>query len=134
MRVSFDFDNTLDIPKVQEYAKKLINDGLEVWIYTSRYDTDEAIKRFHSSKWNDDLFKIAREVGIPLERIRFTNMELKSELIKGKDILWHLDDDTIEVDFINEDTFCIGVERSSKNDWLKECNEIINNNINLNEL
>ena len=134
MRVSFDFDNTLDIPKVQEYAKKLINDGLEVWIYTSRYDTDEAIKRFHSSKCNDDLFKIAREVGIPLERIRFTNMELKSELIKGKDILWHLDDDTIEVDFINEDTFCIGVERSSKNDWLKECNEIINNNINLNEL
>lgn len=36
MKVSFDFDDTLSKPKVQEYAKELINRGIEVYIVTAR--------------------------------------------------------------------------------------------------
>ena len=38
MKVSFDFDGTLSRKDVQEYAKSLVNSGLEVWIVTSRFD------------------------------------------------------------------------------------------------
>jgi len=126
-RVSFDFDSTLDLRVVQEYAKELIDKGLEVWIITSRYDTKEAEIRFHTKNWNEDLFKVAKELGIPNERIIFTNMELKAETIEEMDLLWHLDDDSIELDFINNETKCVGVERGRKNDWLLQCKKLITN-------
>ena len=40
-RVSFDMDSTLDIPSIQEYAKMLVEKGIEVWIVTSRYDSED---------------------------------------------------------------------------------------------
>ena len=127
-KISFDFDNTLDLRIVQDYAKILIKDGLEVWIITSRYNNEEAKIRFHTDNWNEDLFKAAKELGIPNEQIIFTNMELKADVIEGMDLLWHLDDDSIELEFINDGTQCIGVERGRKNDWRKECETIIKNN------
>lgn len=36
MKVSFDFDGTLEPPIVQQYAKELIEKGIEVWVVTSR--------------------------------------------------------------------------------------------------
>lgn len=123
VKVSFDFDSTLDIEKVQEYAKDLIKRNFEVWICTSRLHADKAPNK----EWNDDLFQVAKHVGIKNEHIMFTNLNLKSEFIKDKGILWHLDDDTIELDFINNETKCIGVERGRKNNWHKECETIIKN-------
>jgi len=129
-KVSFEFDSTLDLRVVQEYAKDLINRGLEVWIITSRYSTEEAIRINLHRDWNMDILKVAKELGIPNERIIYTNMELKSETIEGMDLLWHLDDDSIELDFINEGTQCVGVERGRKNDWRKECEKLIKEYIN----
>jgi len=36
--VTFDFDATLSRPDVQEYAKELIEKGIDVWVVTARYD------------------------------------------------------------------------------------------------
>jgi len=37
-KVVFDYDDTLSIPSIQEYAKMLIEKDVEVWIVTSRFD------------------------------------------------------------------------------------------------
>jgi len=39
-KVSFDFDGTIVVDTIKAYAKELIDRGFEVWIVTSRWDTD----------------------------------------------------------------------------------------------
>lgn len=126
-RVSFDFDSTLNLPVVQAYAKELIDKGVEVWICTARFDTDEAEKRFNRKGWNKDLYTIAEELGIPEDRIIFTNMELKADVI-GTDngFLWHLDDCTLEVNELLEVGEVTPILRFIENDWESQCNAILN--------
>ena len=77
-KVSFDFDSTLSKPSVQQYAKGLIQRGFEVWIVTSRF----GFGKEPNPQWNDDVFEVAREVGIKKEHIFFTCMANKSEFLK----------------------------------------------------
>ena len=75
-KVSFDFDNTLSSKLVQDYAKSLINKGYEVFILTARYN--EMKKSFYvPNPTNEDLFEVAKKVGIKERNIIFTNMENK---------------------------------------------------------
>ena len=103
-KCSFDFDNTLDRKDVQRFAKKLINDGFEIWIVTSRMTVEfardngrcqDTINRVE--KANLKLFRIADNLGIKREHIYFTNFELKIDFLEGKDFIFHLDDDTDEL-------------------------------------
>lgn len=114
MKVSFDFDGTLSKPVVQKIAKTLVNAGIEVWIVTRRYDSVEKyedsfleyydIYRDNLEEAHNNLFKVADEVGIPRDRIKFTNMEYKYTFFKGTDFNWHLDDDFEDVSRINSKT------------------------------
>lgn len=99
MKVSFDYDETLSRRDIQSFAKELIAMGHEVWIVTMRFKTEEELIRYNrehndTMPWaeNDDLFRTAHELGIPEERIVFTNWEWKSVFLKDQDFLWHLDD------------------------------------------
>lgn len=108
-KVSFDFDDTLSFESTQEYAKKLINEGIEVHITTSRF---EDLKHYLPVVYPDghtDLFKVAKELNIPKENIHFTNFIDKSEFLKDTDFIWHLDDNYIEILTINRDTKCKGI-------------------------
>ena len=108
MKVSFDFDDTLDRETVQKYAAELIERGFEVWIVTSRYDTETYIKIHHTEYHygelaNKDLFDVAKKLGIPEERIKFLGYAEKCNWFKkNKDFIFHLDDDWILVRKINE--------------------------------
>ena len=94
MKCSFDFDKTLSFEDVQDFASELIQKGVEVWIVTARFDYD-----------NKDVFEVAERLKISKEHIVFTNMYLKSEYFeKNEDFIWHLDDDSVELEFINKDT------------------------------
>jgi len=126
-RVSFDFDSTLDMRVVQDYAFELIERGFEVWICTARFDNAEAFKRWGSKNWNEDLYAVAKSLKIPDERIIFCNMELKSDVI-GKDnkFLWHLDDCTVEVNNLNLDGNIPAILRAKYNNWKQKCNQILN--------
>ena len=42
-KISFDFDGVLDRKQGINLAKKLISEGNDVWIVTSRYDDDNTI-------------------------------------------------------------------------------------------
>ena len=121
MKVSFDFDSTLSRTDVQEFAKTLIDDGLDVWICTSRLCPEKA----PNNEWNDDLFKVANELGIPKSKVIFTNYEDKAEHLTD-DFIWHLDDDWIELDKINKQRKTVGVSVFGNSVWKQECLKILN--------
>jgi len=127
MKVSFDFDSTLDREDVQEFAKLLIDRGYEVWITTSRFDTKTALEKgwWWVEKNNQELYRVAEDCGIPKENISFTAMIDKIKFLEGKDFLFHLDDDEIELEMIEEsDDKCIGVWVEKK-DWKEVCENIL---------
>lgn len=133
MKVSFDFDDTLSCPEVQEYAKELVNAGIEVHIVTSRYESD-GFWDFYAL--NNDLLKVAAEVGILATNIHFTNMRLKGEFFEQHSgFLWHLDDNDLEIRSINERTNVKAIKKTfapegKKNiaNWLFECEKVIEEN------
>lgn len=124
MAVSFDFDGTLSREDVQEYARDLIDKGIEVLVVTSRYDEDNK-HLYPANPTNEDLYEVTDKLGIPRENIHFMNMELKADFLKEKkNVDWHLDDDEIEVDEINKiGGFISGIHMGS--DWQWRCDFII---------
>jgi hypothetical protein len=123
MKVSFDFDGTLSLESVQEYAKDLVSRGLDVHIVTSRH-SDKAAKEV--GWWwildqNKNLFNVAQECGIDEKNITFTNGRDKIEYLKGKDFKFHLDDDEIELMLIFEsDEKCMPLN-VGHSDWRDNC-------------
>lgn len=121
MRVSFDFDSTLSKESVQKYAAYLISIGIEVHIVTSRYE-------FYYSN-NNDLYEIADKLGIKRENIHFTNMNNKCDFFKeNPDFIFHLDDDSIEINFINKLNKTKGISCMRSN-WISKCDKLINKNM-----
>lgn len=96
--VSFDFDDTLTRPKYQDIAKRLIEAGIEVHIVTRRQETA-----------NEEVFKLAKEIGIARSNIHFTNGKMKWEYLKHSNIQEHYDNNKKEVDLINSNTEVKGI-------------------------
>jgi len=122
MKVSFDFDSTLSIDIVEQYAKELIEQGHEIWIVTSRF------KYFDKSRNkvnNSDLYEVADRIGIKEDHIHFCEMENKSEFLKDKEFLWHLDDDAIELSFIRTDTTVFPIWRYQGINWKQQCQDLL---------
>lgn len=92
MRISIDYDSTLSQPRIQELAKLLIARGHEVYILTSRFDSVRRLK-FHDLASNEDLYAVAKEVGIKPFRIAFTNQQKKWIWLLETGIKIHIDDD-----------------------------------------
>lgn len=115
-KVSFDFDGTLDRDAVQELARKLIDQGIEVWICTSRLPDKEA----PSDNWNKDLFFIAAKLGIPEDRVIFTSGTDKYKFLEDGNFVWHLDDDLEEIRLINSNIKTKGIPCFGNFTWEKD--------------
>jgi len=98
-KISFDFDETLGESWVQIIAGLLIN-VCEVWIVTAR-----SAGKNH----NRDLYKIAERLGIPEERILFTDGAMKWNILNHYGIQVHFDDMAEEILEINNNTQCKGI-------------------------
>ena len=122
IKVSFDFDSTLDRESVQKYAKELIDQGIEVYITTSRHSDKEYD---YAQDWNDDLYEVADKLGIPRKRIRFTDMVDKYKFFEEGNFLWHLDDDWVENRLINKNTKTKAISHIGSGNWIGKCNRII---------
>lgn len=118
MKVSFDFDGTLARESIQRYAKELISKGIDVHIVTSRFENSQMYDNF-------DLFEVAREVGIKKENIHFSNMIDKCEFFKeNPDFIWHLDDDYIELKFIQKATKVKAISAVG-HAWKHKCDKLL---------
>ena len=120
MMISFDFDGTLSRNDVQEYARELMLRGINVWICTSRTSPKNS-----KEGWNDDLFKVADDLGVSRDRIIFTNYANKSEFINNYNFIWHLDDCNVELDFINTETKTNGISVWGNTTWKRKCNKLL---------
>lgn len=125
MTVTFDFDNTLTRKHVQDYFKSLVKKGVDVWLLTSRFD--ELNKhRYHQNPTNDDLWKLIDELKFPRHKVLFTNFELKANYLKETKVLWHLDDDLLELKSINNTTKTTAI--SVHGNWKHKCNKLLKTN------
>ena len=137
VKVSVDFDNTLDKPEVQAYIKSLVALGVEVWIVTARFDSTSKYTNEMIESWgiknlifeHNELFRIAEEVGIDKEHIVFMNMTPKKNFfIDNRDFLFHLDDDFLELATIKY----VNTVDVLNNNWKDLCNNYILSNGNKN--
>jgi len=127
MKVSFDFDGTLALPNVTEFAKELINEGIEVWIVTTRYDQRcESLNpnyfKLHAPHCWEEVFEKADKIGIKRENIFFTCYEWKGLAFDFKDFIFHLDDNYQEEYDIKGKTNFVLVKKG----WKKKCKLLLN--------
>ena len=118
-RVSFDFDDTLEYKYVQDYAKELVERGIEVWIVTTRY---EDVSRYSFECSHDKLYEAANYIGISNDHIHFNNMEYKYLFFEKEDFIFHLDDNYRELSLMRDlNTVGVLLDRN----WIEKCNELL---------
>lgn len=119
--VSFDFDGTLSRPDVQQYAAELIRRGLNVWVVTARFDENHQY-RYQNNPANTDLWAVTDALKILPQQVRFQNMRPKAEYLEGTRIIWHLDDDPVELSQMQKSTCCsvVGISVLSGG-WQQKC-------------
>jgi hypothetical protein len=125
IKISFDFDYTLEFKHIREYAKELIVRGYDVWIVTSRY-SDEKLEECNWIEGNNDiLWEAVDELNLPKDKVVFTNYQDKWNYFQNEKFLFHLDDEETELIYINTKTDVIGIGCYENNTWKKECEEIL---------
>lgn len=131
MRISFDFDGTLSRKDVQDFAKNLVQNGIEVWIVTSRIATEPALKKgWHwIERQNQELYDVAEKVGIKRENIIFTEFVDKIKFLEGKGFIFHIDDDVDELMAIIESGDSCKTVNVDHFEWLETCKNILQNNL-----
>jgi hypothetical protein len=118
MKISFDFDGTLSQIGIQKFCFDLIQKGYDIWITTSR------VKEFTGAiHYHDDLMLVANSLGIPEERIHFTNSEFKAEYLENNNFVLHIDDDPFELIEIDK-TKVIGIYVLDKQ-WKEKVLDVI---------
>lgn len=136
IKASFDFDGTLENKHIQRFAKELIDKGAEVWVITTRWGDNEKYQKWYLTSTNvdltnDDLREVTNELGIPEERIVFTNMEDKWRYLKDQNFDFHLDDDWIENKLITKNVKPTkGINCFGNPDWEKDSRKIIKKRLN----
>ena len=98
MKVSIDFDGTLSTKKGQQIARDHLMDGDDVHVLTARPEDGGYVWAGTKHENNDDLFEVTDELGIPRDKIRFTNYDYKWQYLNGFNV--HYDDDPIELELI----------------------------------
>lgn len=129
MKVSFDFDGTLELVHIQEYAKKLIDQGHEVWVVTTRYDENHR-HRYFTNPTLDDLWSVVDKLGIPRHRVRFTLMEYKHKYLDGTQFIWHLDDNPEEFKHARMHGCSVPLIHVENPNWQYRCNQLLDRETN----
>jgi len=127
-KVSFDYDGTLALPSVEEFAKELVEQGYDVWVVTSRVGDDDLDKSFQpwkSPDWNKDLWESCERIGIPKDNVVFTSFVGKIDFLKGKDYVFHLDDDLYELHAIMESGDTCRPLNVGHFEWKQNCLELL---------
>ena len=96
IKISFDFDDTLSLEKIQNIVRKLNKNEIDIFILTSRFGNMQRMK-YKNLKSNEDIYLLASDLGIPPHRISFTNQSPKWMVLNESGIQIHIDDDEREI-------------------------------------
>jgi hypothetical protein len=124
MKVSFDFDGTLEFKDTQEYAAELIAKGVEVWVVTTRWDENHKHK-YPQNATLDDLWEVVDRLRIPRHQVRFTCMEWKYTYLNGTNFIWHLDDNPDEFSKAKSNGCNVPMINVDTNGWMIKCDRLI---------
>lgn len=91
IKMSIDFDDTLSTKRGQDMAKKLLSEGVDLYIVTRRQESQSG-----------EVYNVADEIGIPHNKVFFTNGKLKWEKLKELGIMAHIDNNPDEINAIKE--------------------------------
>lgn len=135
IKISIDFDGTLSEKEVQDFALTLMNQkNAEVWIVTRRYEKIEDYTEEIINQWKikdllkefNYLFEVANKIGIPRERIIFTNMQWKYFTMNKEKFHVHIDDDPTEISLISTYSPTTAIRyRPKTNYWKDFINKVI---------
>ena len=103
-KVSFDYDGTLDTAKGRLKAKELIKNGYDVYIVTARNKGESG-----------PVYRMADQLGIPHDKVHFTNGRPKSDTLKLLGIQKHYDNNPDVIDEIKNNAPNIDVEQFDYN-------------------
>lgn len=124
MKVSFDFDGTLEFKQVQDFAAELISKGVDVWVVTTRWDENHKHK-YGFNPTLDDLWEVVDRLGIPRWKVRFTCMEWKHTYLKGTNFIWHLDDNPDEFKHAKIHMLNVPMVNVDNTMWKAECERLL---------
>jgi len=115
-KISIDYDDTLSTQRGKDLARRLINEGNDLYIVTRRQKSQ-----------SNDVYRDAQSVGIPRDRVFFTEGRLKWQKLKDLGIQRHIDNNPDEIDAIKKnapliraDKFEVGVPHYTKDGKLYE--------------
>lgn len=94
MKISFDYDGTLDHPSIQKYCVEQQELGHDIYIVTTRMSVPE--------ESTFDIFETAEKLSIPHHKIYFTDMEWKYKTLLELGIDIHVDDCKEEMKLIKK--------------------------------
>jgi hypothetical protein len=100
LKVSIDYDDTLSTQSGKDLARRLINEGKDVYVVTRRQQSQLG-----------PVYRIADEIGIPHSKIHATNGRLKWETIKRLGIQKHIDNNQDELDAIKKNAPLIQIQK-----------------------
>lgn len=103
MVVAIDFDGCLSTYKVQVLARKMIKNGIEVWVVTKRKE----------GKHNKDLFEVLDKIGLIRSQVIYTNNKSKVDYLQSINADLFIDNDTIDFGEINSSTNTLAVGYSN---------------------
>ena len=132
-KVSFDFDDCLDDLQVQQYCRELKERGIDVWICTARTPSvlnGESIGDSINYGWNTDVFRMCAELDIPDDHVIMTDCGMKSDHLRGKGFIWHLDDMKPNIIDVTKNSDCIGVlyQPWKPDEWKNKCELLLKQN------
>lgn len=90
-RISMDYDDTLSTLRGQQLARRILNQGKDLYIITRRQESASG-----------PVYKITDDLGIPRDKVHFTNGQLKWETIRRLHIQKHIDNNPDELKAIKD--------------------------------
>ena len=99
-KISIDYDDTLSTQRGKDLARRLINEGNDLYIVTKRRRTE-----------SNDVYRDAQMVGIPRERVFFTEGRVKWMILKQLGVQRHIDNNPDEIAAIKENAPLIRTDK-----------------------
>lgn len=116
-KISFDFDDTLSLPEMQNFANHLEKKyNVEIWVVTARSPDDITVQ--YGTDWNSDLWEVCKRLKIPKERVIFRSFLPKYKYFeKNTDFIAHIDDYEDENIEIRNNTNIPAINHNKSANW-----------------